>query len=186
VLHTLDSLKNTAVGPDNIPNWFFRNATKSLKKAMLTPGLFNCSFLQGRFPDALKVANLVAIPKPKKNNRFPKSYRLLNTLSRIFESIMQKRLYHICESLHALPESQFAYRKYRSCIDPLILVTQSIHSRFNLVMVQLDFSKAFDTVWSEALKFKLLKLGIKGHLLSWICSFISNRRYDFSLTHGVS
>uniref|UniRef100_A0A6A7FT79 RNA-directed DNA polymerase from mobile element jockey n=1 Tax=Hirondellea gigas TaxID=1518452 RepID=A0A6A7FT79_9CRUS len=184
----LSKLKNTAVGPDNIPNWFLRHASPSLKTAILD--LFNKSFLQGRFPNTLKVANIVAIPKPKKDHSLPKSYRpisLLNTLSRVFESIIQKRLYYFCESTRALPNSQSAYRKYRSCIDPLILLTQSAHANFNrsrpTIMVQLDFSKAFDSVWSDALKLKLLNLGLKGNLLSWISSFISNRQYRMSTPH---
>lgn len=65
----LAHLKDTTVGQDTIPNWFFRNASSSLKKTMFKV-LFNQSFLQGKFPDALKVANLVAIPQPKKTSRF--------------------------------------------------------------------------------------------------------------------
>jgi hypothetical protein len=178
----LSKLKNSAVGLDSIPNWFYKSSSSSLKKCILE--LFNESFLQGSFPDQFKLANLVAIPKPRKKSSPPESYRpisLLNTLSRIFESIMQKRLYFYCETNSILPDSQSAYRKYNSCIDPLIRVTQDIHSGFNrrrtTVMVQLDFSKAFDTVWVDGLLYKLQQSGLQGKLPAWISSFLSNRKY---------
>ena len=106
---------------------------------------------------------------------------LLNTLSRIFESIMQKRLYYYCETESILPDSQTAYRKHNSCIDPLIRITQDIHSGFNrsctTVMVQLDFSKAFDTVWVDGLLYKIQQSGLRGKLPDWISSFLSERKY---------
>jgi hypothetical protein len=38
-----------------------------------------------------------------------------------------------------------------------------------------DISKAFDTVWVKALFYKLGKYGIKGDLLCWLNSYLSNR-----------
>jgi hypothetical protein len=38
-----------------------------------------------------------------------------------------------------------------------------------------DISKAFDTVWVKALLYKLGKYGIKGDLLCWLNSYLSNR-----------
>jgi hypothetical protein len=38
-----------------------------------------------------------------------------------------------------------------------------------------DISKAFDTVWVKALLYKLGKYGIKGDLLCWLKSYLSNR-----------
>jgi hypothetical protein len=38
-----------------------------------------------------------------------------------------------------------------------------------------DISKAFDTVWVKSLLYKLGKYGIKGDLLCWFKSYLSNR-----------
>ena len=39
-----------------------------------------------------------------------------------------------------------------------------------------DISKAFDTVWVKTLLYKLGKYGIKGDLLCWLNSYLSNRK----------
>ena len=43
-------------------------------------------------------------------------------------------------------------------------------------MVFLDAAKAFDKVWHEGLLFKLKQLGIEGALLSWLSSYLTNRK----------
>ena len=43
-------------------------------------------------------------------------------------------------------------------------------------MCFVDFSKAFDRINHNILAKKLLSLGVKESLVSWICSFLSNRR----------
>ena len=180
--HALSRLKKTAVGPDGIPNWAYKNASKSLKTALLT--LFNLSFSTGCFPDSYRRADIVSLPKAGKDRTRPENYRpisLTNTISRLFESIIHKRLYAFCEIHRILPQSQFAYRKGRSSIDPLILITQDIKDGFKRSrttrMVQLDITKAFDTVWLEGLRYKLHKIGLRNHLLKWLSSYIESRKY---------
>ena len=43
-------------------------------------------------------------------------------------------------------------------------------------MVFLDISKAFDKVWHAGLLKKLEALGVGDHLLSWIESYLMNRK----------
>ncbi|CAB4039864.1 Hypothetical predicted protein, partial [Paramuricea clavata] len=43
-------------------------------------------------------------------------------------------------------------------------------------MVFLDISKAFDKVWHKGLLFKLKRSGIGDPLLSWIKSYLTNRK----------
>jgi hypothetical protein len=166
--------------PDSIPNWFYGQASSSLKVAVLH--LFSTSFTQGIFPSRLKLSNLIPIPKPGKDHTLPDGYRpisLISTLSRIFERIIHRSLTHYCEANNIL---QNAFRCHSSSIDPS-LSTKYIHTGFNrapqhpTVMVQLDTSKAFDTVWLAGLRYKLRQIGLKGRLLAWLTSFIENRAY---------
>jgi hypothetical protein len=39
-----------------------------------------------------------------------------------------------------------------------------------------DISKAFDRVWHRGLLYKLRKYGIKGNLLTWFGSYLSDRK----------
>ena len=178
----LGKLKKSEVGPDGIPNWAYKNSTISLKAALLA--LFNLSFSKGQFPDSYRLADIVSLPKVGKDKTLPENYRpisLTNTISRIFESIIHKRLYAYCEINKVLPQTQFAYRKNRSSIDPLILITQDIKwgfkRSFTTRMIQLDITKAFDTVWLDGLRYKLHKIGLRNHLLTWLSSYIESRKY---------
>jgi hypothetical protein len=71
----------------------------------------------------------------------------------------------------------------------LILVSQSIYSGFNLsrptAMVQADFSKAFDTVWSEASNLSFWSLAFPPYLVILI-PFQTPLSYDQSLHNRES
>jgi hypothetical protein len=49
-----------------------------------------------------------------------------------------------------------------------------------------DISKAFDTVWVKALLYKLGKYGIKGDLLCWLKSYLSNRTQRVMIKDALS
>ena len=128
----------------------------------------------------------MSLPKPGRDRTNPSGYRpisLTNTGARILEAIVHRRLYFYAETLGVLPETQFAFRKGRSHYDPLIILTQDIKHGFTsryhseTVMVQLDITKAFDTVWLDGLRHKLHTYGIRGNLLRFLSSFIADRRY---------
>ena len=51
----------------------------------------------------------------------------------------------------------------------------AVHSKKQVDMILLDFSKAFDKVHHEKLLFKLSQYGIGGETLQWIKSFLDNR-----------
>ena len=47
--------------------------------------------------------------------------------------------------------------------------------------VILDFSKAFDTVPNDRLLQKMSYYGVKGHLLSWLSSFLKDRSMNVAV-----
>ena len=49
-----------------------------------------------------------------------------------------------------------------------------------------DISKAFDTVWVKVLLYKLGKYGIKGDLLCWLKSYLSNRTQRVMIKDALS
>src|SRR5256885_5212960 len=50
----------------------------------------------------------------------------------------------------------------------------------------LDIAKAFDTVIHSKLLYKLEKLGVRGSLLTWLKSFLSNRTQNVTINNACS
>ena len=65
-------------------------------------------------------------------------------------------------------------------------LTQTYDLSESTDVIYLDFAKAFDTVAHMRLLAKLDHFGIRGHLLTWISSFLTNRRERFVLRNGIS
>lgn len=52
--------------------------------------------------------------------------------------------------------------------------------------VFLDISKAFDTVWTQGLVYKMAKLGITVRILAWTKNFLSNRTMRVRIGNKLS
>ena len=63
---------------------------------------------------------------------------------------------------------------------------KALEMRQQIVVIYLDFSKAFDRVPHEKLLFKLECLGIKGFLLAWFRSYLSGRRHRVMIDNEAS
>ena len=66
-------------------------------------------------------------------------------------------------------EQQGGFKEGRSTMEQLMILRIIMkHYKYRLkkplYMIFLDFSKAFDTVWHDGLKFKLIEIGINGPL----------------------
>ena len=146
--------------------------------------LFNASFSTGIFPKICKLGDILSFAKKGKDRTLPKNHRpisLLVVISRIFESLIAKRLYFFMERAKKLAPTQYAFRKCKSKIDPLITLTQQIFCAFEwselTVVCSLDITKAFDSCYHEGLIFQLHKDGVRGNMLAWIKSFLTDRYY---------
>ena len=54
-----------------------------------------------------------------------------------------------------------------------------------VVVVYIDFQKAFDTVSHTILRYKLEAIGITGDLLNWMINYLTNRK-QFSIVNGCT
>ena len=85
------------------------------------------------------------------------------------------------ESAGIIHRFQAGFRKGRSCEDQILKVVQAIENGFakpemeRTVLVLLDFSSAYDTVWREKLLTSLYEQGIPLQFIRWLSCFLSNR-----------
>ena len=179
----LEAMKDTAApGADKLPPWFYAHCGDNARWCILET--HNDSFHSGILPDPHKESDLVPIPKPNRDRTSAKSYRPISlTLvnARVSEAMVQKRLYHWAEENKHIPASQAAFRHHHSTLHPLLRLTQAAHEGFaknqRTLCVALDLSRAFDKVCPKRMRFRLHKLGLRGRMLAWISSFMTDRRY---------
>ena len=89
------------------------------------------------------------------------------------------RLGRFMERSGVLPTTQFAYRKGLGTCDALLCVSHTLQSALEngqeALIVQIDFSAAFDRVNHLGILCKLCSVGIGGPVLSILTEFLSNR-----------
>ena len=152
--------------------------------------LFNNSISQGVYPNAMKIAKVIALFKSgiKAN---PNNYRPISLLShfdKIFEKILCKRLIAFLECKQILYCHQYGFRKLYSTAMALIEITANIKrllDEINYVIgIFIDFKKAFDTVDHEIMLKKIECYCIRGHANMFFRWCLTNRR-QLTVVNGV-
>ena len=112
----------------------------------------NKSFLNGVFPDKMKIAKVIPLFKSGENDTFT-NYRpvsLLPQFSKILEKLFNNRLEKFLEMNELLVEGQYGFRNSRStsmAIAQLIEeLTNANDEKKYTVGVFIDLKKAFDTI----------------------------------------
>jgi retron-type reverse transcriptase len=95
------------------------------------------------------------------------------------ERIVNSRLMWHLEEKRLLSPKQAGFRKYMSTEDQVAHIAQGIEDAFQegsqTVAVWVDMEKAFDKVWHDGLRLKLLKAGVSGKIYQWTSHLLANR-----------
>ncbi|GBM30453.1 hypothetical protein AVEN_203024-1 [Araneus ventricosus] len=85
------------------------------------------------FPQCWKTAVIIPIPKPDQNLDLPQNYRpisLPSSLSKVYESVLLKRLNQFLDNNNIIISEQFGFRKNLSTSHQLLRVTELIFDGF--------------------------------------------------------
>ena len=111
-----------------------------------------------------------------------KNYRLISLTSvvcKTMEHIIVSQLTKHLEMNKILTKNQYGFREHHSCESQLFVtvddIARAINNKLQVDVAVLDFSKAFDQVAHSRLVHKLEYYGVRGKLLIWLESFLSNR-----------
>ena len=182
---------NKAPGSDMILNEMIKCSKSIILPALAK--LFNLILETSYFPHMWNESSISLIHK--KGSYFdPNNYRgisLISNLGKCFTSIMTERLVYCLENGELLHCSQAAYRKKSRTTDNMFILKSIINQhcftqKNKLYTCFVDFKKAFDSVWREALFLKLLKLGIGGRYYSLLKSMYSETTACIKLANGLS
>lgn len=183
--------RNKAPGTDGLMNEFLIMAADSITPILTDT--FNVILETGIYPSAWSEGLICPIHK-KGDKSDPNNYRgitLLNSMPKIFSSIINNRLTTWCNEENLLKEEQCGFRKGYSTIDNIFNLTATIQKylskrggRFYVIFV--DFSKAFDSVQHNHLWVSLLNNRIHGKILNIIRSMYSQIKSRVKTKHGLT
>ena len=172
-----------APGPDDIPPSFLKNLGPIALDKLL--GIFNLSFRSGSCPQEWRNAIIIPLLKAGKSASDLASFRPISLTScvvKLLERLFAERLYHMAETKGWFSKLQAGFRKGRGCEDQILRLVQAIDDGFQhkpgkqSVLVLLDFSKAYDTVWRERLLLTMLEKGVPSIYVQWLFGFLQNRQ----------
>jgi len=187
-INTLSS--NSAAGPDGFPATLLKKANLQLAKPLYL--IWRNILDKGHTPQLLKTSYITPIFK-KGNQGLPENYRpvaLTSHVTKVFEKIVRKNIQDHLVNNNLFNSNQHGFRPGRSCLSQLLSHTERlihhIENGYNVDVVYLDFSKAFDRVDHTILLHKIRSNGINGKLLTWIKSFLTKRTQQVSVNRTLS
>ena len=111
----------------------------------------------------------------------PEIYRpitLVSCLNKLFTSILNCRLQNFAEHFHLISENQAGFRKQYSTVDHIfslhMLINILNNQKKKLYCANIDFQKAFDTVWRDGLWLKILESKIRGKCFNVMYNLYQN------------
>ena len=189
-LNQIISLKNKAVGHDNIQPFFIKAARHVI--APYLSRLLNFVFTEGIFPRNCKTARITPIyksgAKEEMNNYRPIS--ILTCFAKIIEKILLVRLSSFFKKHNVIYENQYDFQSNISTSHAMLdVVTSSydnIDDHFYTELAFVDLKKAFNTVSHNILLTKLNNYGIRGVAYTLIRSYLDNRQQLVSINQSQS
>ena len=190
VANIIQNLKNTTANINELPV----RVLKLVKHIVAAPisKLINKSVTEGIFPNVLKCAKIVPIFK-NGNTQDVSNYRpiaILPTLSKIFERVMSCRLINYLVKFNLITDKQFGFLKGNSTEDAFVKLVEHVYSRLNAkehcISLFIDLKKAFDTVNHKILLDKLKHYGVRGPPLSWMASYLKDRKQQVVIAGRLS
>jgi hypothetical protein len=101
-----------AAGPDGIQNMIIQHLPRLGLKFIAK--IFNSSLALNYFPTLWKVVKIIMLPKSGKDHSSPLNYRpicLLNSLAKLFEKIILKRLNFQLQEMKIIRDEQYGFKR---------------------------------------------------------------------------
>ena len=164
--------KNKAVGIDCISGEMIQCSSSHMMNGYVK--LFNAILNTSHYPSAWKQGIIVNLFKSGQQHD-PDNYRGLSInscLAKVFNTIMNNRLNNFLIEKNIIDKSQIGFKKKARTSDH-IFVMNTILQKYSrckqkLYLCFVDFKKAFDSVWHDALMLKLLENGVCGNFFKVI------------------
>lgn len=179
-------------GIDEIPNIVIKKLPAKAFETLCI--IYNNCLNISYFPQSWKFAKILPIPKPNKTPSNIVNFRpisLLPCLGKLFERIILKRLIKEMNTHPVIPDCQFGFRPQHSTVHAIITlkedIVRSLIRNEKTVACSIDIEKAFDTVWSNGLIWKMkYKYEFSDGLCLIVRNFLKNRYFNVEINTTTS
>ena len=190
VLKAVKSIKTNATGIDDISAFFIKTGIE-IALPFITD-IINNALKLNYFPNRWKLALIRPIPKTQ-NPVSPTDFRpisLLPAFSKIYEKILSDQMKKYFSEEKLLSTFQSAYTKNHSTGTVLLDITDFVFESFDngeiVILVLLDYSKAFDCANHQLILAKCKALGFQESALQLLSSYLSNRSQKIKIDEDES
>lgn len=181
---------NSANGIDNISTKFLKRYSHILAKPISR--YINESMKDGKFPNALKIGNVIRIHK-KGNKENCNNYRPITKLSaidKVFEETILIRLKTFFKENNIIHEKQYGFVEKSDTLSATLNCIEKIYASVDkkkyVAVLSIDLEKAFDSVNHKNLLYKLSKLGINDIQMKLFESFLLDRKQVTTVNGEIS
>lgn len=145
--------------------------------------LINTSICTGIYPSELKSGIVRPIYKKGSKGDYD-SYRpitILPVLDKICEKYICNEIHTFYKTYNTLSTDQYGFQSKKSTTQLLSnftdYVNKCLDQKEHVLVIFIDYSKAFDTLQHKVLLQKLDNSGIRGPLLKWCSNYLEDRSY---------
>lgn len=176
----ISNLKNKKCsGYDDICDEIVKKCSLPIMEPLLH--IVQSSFSDGVYPKTLKISKVIPLYK-KGEATDVQNFRPVANISvfaKIIEFIMDKKVREYFYKFNLFSESQFGFLKGLSTSDAIVnfihTIYEALEERSYVAGIFFDMSKAFDLVNHDILLDKLEAHGVRGNVLAWFKSYLSDR-----------
>lgn len=175
----IDGIRSNASGSDGITLEMLQLCTPQIIDHVTN--LINSCLEVGYFPRPWRESVVCPIPK-KPNPETTQDLRpisLLPIISKVLERIVYVQISQYISDNNILPSQQSGFREGHSTVTALLNITDNIiralDKKLAVIMIALDYSKAFDVIDHDLLVAKLKFYGCNDVVLSFFKSYLWNR-----------
>ena len=191
LVSAVNMMKNSTPGPDMICQPMITHLPDCALRFLLN--VLNMIWETSTFPKGWTHSLIIPILKRNEDPSNPGSYRpisLTSIMCKLMERMVNSRLTWILEKFSIISPLQNGFRKNRSTMDPIVQLENDIQKGLGnkeaTIVCFLDFEKAYDSLYRNAIIYKMQLLGFHGKMITWVESFFTNRTIQVRVGNSFS